>query len=100
MEPELSSIYFIVFKVGLWYRLGSQGKGEAVGGEGQSLPAAVITTLNMAGVINKMAQTMLGYIHSVHQSGSNLVTSAEAEQNLSRRKIYVKYARISSYIFS
>lgn len=71
-----------------------QGEAAALERGSHSLLVAIGTTLTMTGVTNRMGTDHAGLlysIYSVHQHGSDLVTSAEAEQNLPRRKIYVNY---------
>lgn len=100
MKPELSWIHGVVFKVGLQYRIACHGEAAAVRREGQSLHVAASTMLNMTGVTNRMAQTMLGCCIPSTMSISVATTwSAEPEWNCSRRKNLCELLHYSSYLF-
>lgn len=60
MKPELSWIHGIAFKVRLQYRIACYRETAAARREEQSLHVAVSAMLNVTGVKNRMAQTLLG----------------------------------------
>lgn len=80
IRPELSCIYSIIFKVGLQYKIACHREAAAVRREGQSLHVAVSTMLNVTGVTNRMAQTMLDcHIPSTMSISVAITWSEEAE---------------------